>query len=75
MKAKDISGITIRAFPVNAALIKGNFTMSYSDAKDLIKRTKAGIPVNKDFREWFLQKIEDGVSLIIEEKENKCIKP
>lgn len=68
MKVKDISGIDIRAFPISEATLKCTFTMSYSDAKELFKKTCCGIPSNRVLREWFIDKLEERVGDVIEQK-------
>jgi hypothetical protein len=42
--------------------------MSYSDAKDLFNKTQTGLPANRRFREWFLDKLAESVTLTIQEK-------
>lgn len=65
---KDIPGISVKSYPLSEASIRCQFTMSYSDAKDLFNKTQTGLPANRRFREWFLDKLAESVTLTIQEK-------
>jgi hypothetical protein len=65
---EDIPGIPIRAFPVSEAQIRCIFDISYSDAKELTKATKAGLPINKELREMFLDRIGRSLQRVLKEK-------
>ncbi len=64
----DVPGIGIRAFPLNEVQVKCMFTLTFSDAIDLFRKTSVGLPANPDFREWFMNKLEHEIHTVLREK-------
>ena len=64
----DIPGIDISSFPLSEVKLTAKITLSYSDAKDLIKKTSAGLPANEELREWFFDKIGVAFEGVLVEK-------
>lgn len=65
---KDIPGVPIRVFPLSEARLRGIFTLTFSDAIELCKKTSLDLPANPEFRNLFLDKLCEHFEKEIEKK-------
>ena len=67
--SKKIPGIPIRVFSLGDALLKCQFTMTYSDALDLCKKTTVGLPANRELRDRIMDNICEEMESVIQERQ------
>ena len=68
---KDIPGIVISAFNLGEMHIKASITLSFSDAKELCRKTDVDLPANQKFRELFFDKLASELQKAVNKKESK----
>jgi hypothetical protein len=54
---RKIPGIKFDVIKWSEAQLCGRFILSLSDAEELCKRTKSGLPKNDELKEWFFDQV------------------